>query len=129
MFRDFPGRGHSDLSLTQEPLFCIPFNSPISEFLIQKFIMIRMSVRSVALLLDVGFQKQTRVFFHPLSNDASTGSFQELHLQVLEDLIVASLWMSGWLFSNFVLMLPFETLLAFALVCIQVSQQKTWTSF
>lgn len=36
-----------------------------------------MSARSVALLLDVGFQQQSRVFFHPLSNDASTGLFLE----------------------------------------------------
>ncbi|KAG0555790.1 hypothetical protein KC19_11G003000 [Ceratodon purpureus] len=36
------------------------------------FALINESARSVALLLDVGFQKQSRVFFHPLSNDAST---------------------------------------------------------
>lgn len=36
------------------------------------FALINESARSVALLLDIGFQKQSRVFFHPLSNDAST---------------------------------------------------------
>lgn len=39
---------------------------------VSPFALINESARSVALLLDVGFQKQSRVFFHPLSNDVST---------------------------------------------------------
>lgn len=36
------------------------------------FALINESARSVSLLLDIGFKKQSRLFFHPLTNDAST---------------------------------------------------------
>jgi len=49
----------------------------------EAYIVVCLPVRSVSLLLDIGFQKQSRIFFHPVTNDASTGQFQELNLHYL----------------------------------------------
>lgn len=124
MFCDFLGRKLSDLSLNEETVFYIPLNSPIGGFCVQQFNVLHMYVRAVALLLDIVFQKQTRVLFHPLSNDTNTSLFQELQSQLLQHLSHASLWMSNWLFTNFVLMQSFEAHKAFVMVSIQLLQQK-----
>ena len=60
-----------------------------------------LSARSVALLLDVGFQKQSRVFFHPLSNDASTGMLLYFFVRNLRLLVINGYFWSCMVMSLF----------------------------
>lgn len=88
------------------------------------YIIVLVPFRGVSLLLDIGFQKQSRMFFHPLTNSASTGLIQE---QIVLSRFCSCSRMNAieFYFSKCI----FNLTGVFFVVSVQLLQQKIWTNF